>query len=630
MALEYINLDLYLRVSGDELIVEARGPDGEWAQTYTPLADLQLEDLELHYLKPRVILANISSDEIHKVGYLLGNVLLSGDVKELYSDLFKKIVIGSGICLRLLLHFVGNAQRIAFLPWEAVMYENQPILSDPRQSIARTVDLADPIPSLAESPSTYRILWLISQPIDYVEMNLEEEARDVRKTLDRLVQKGLVEFQVRENLTPLQLENELRNGNYHTFYFSGVSSYDNTGKAFLLLVDENKKSSMVSAQKFTTMLRGTNIDIIFFNSGDGMIGRNEFGIAEAAMQSGVPIVISHNFMALTTEGSVLARAFFESVVKTNSVDRALFEARRQLAQTKTLETTWPNVILYYRTIDSQFWSGESGYMIETFIRDGELVSEAKRTDKFNANQFAERIENANEGIKKILAEGDQAKARALIAKANDAITNQDANLAGNYLSEASEFIVTTIRNQERIQEKQQREAWSRWTVLAIAALLMFTVIGLAYFLRDDWIPEMTIPVIGIPVSVIVWSFIGGVAAILQEFVATRRSAEPPTVDYEWLLWRPVVGVVMGSSLYLAIRGGLLVLGQGGEVTSSYILWLLAFIGGFSDKFAELVYDMVVRRFTNKNGDNKKSEPSDDAKASTLGEVSQSKENEEEK
>jgi hypothetical protein len=157
-----------------------------------------------------------------------------------------------------------------------------------------------------------------------------------------------------------------------------------------------------------------------------------------------------------------------------------------------------------------------------------------------------------------------------------------------------------------VQVEQKRESRARWTVLGVSIVLLLVIVALGYALRDVWEPDMSIPVVSLPVSVLVWSFVGGVAAMLQAFVGTK-SGESKPVSYEWLLWRPVVGVIMGSVVYLTVAGGLIILGQGDAATlaqtrNTHVLWVLAFLGGFSDRFAILVFDNIVRAVSKSNGE----------------------------
>lgn len=79
-----------------------------------------------------------------------------------------------------------------------------------------------------------------------------------------------------------------------------------------------------------------------------------------------------------------------------------------------------------------------------------------------------------------------------------------------------------------------------------------------------------------------------------------------------MIGRPIVGVIMGSVVFLAVATSLSAIGAevpenaagvantgnaGQEAAKPYLLWALAFIGGFSDKFAILLFDNLVGKFT---------------------------------
>jgi len=258
---------------------------------------------------------------------------------------------------------------------------------------------------------------------------------------------------------------------------------------------------------------------------------------------------------------------------------------------------WLNPVLLMRSQEGKFFGGEAAYTIETFIRGGSLVSEAKARGEFDAAAFVGKIDATRQSISTIRSVSDQFKAKDLIDDAELEIRTSNWTIATQKLAEASSHIYLVIKNEERDLVDQRHDRQARWTVLGISVFLLTAVAALAFALRDIWTPDMTIPVIALPVAVVVWSFVGGVAAMLQAFVGTKLP-DPKPISYEWLLWRPVVGVILGSVVYLVIAGGLFVLGQVDVTTAqnrnTYVLWALAFLGGFSDKFAILVFDTVVR------------------------------------
>ena len=110
-----------------------------------------------------------------------------------------------------------------------------------------------------------------------------------------------------------------------------------------------------------------------------------------------------------------------------------------------------------------------------------------------------------------------------------------------------------------------------------------------------------IPVIGIPTSVLIWASIGSLAAILYRFYA--RQPGRMRKEYRWLIARPIIGIIMGALMYLAVLAGYIVIGTSSgqlpplDTTHPEIFWIVAFLGGFSDKFFEAIIENLVGRFS---------------------------------
>jgi hypothetical protein len=129
----------------------------------------------------------------------------------------------------------------------------------------------------------------------------------------------------------------------------------------------------------------------------------------------------------------------------------------------------------------------------------------------------------------------------------------------------------------------------------IAAL--FTTGGLVAYgagagLDKNWV----IPILSIPVTVILWSFIGSLAAMLYRF--NQSSDTEMSNPLRWLFTRPLTGMVMGLLVYLFIKGALIVTGSTISfltLGSQEVIWLLAFFAGFSDRFCDFVLNLIVGR-----------------------------------
>jgi len=147
---------------------------------------------------------------------------------------------------------------------------------------------------------------------------------------------------------------------------------------------------------------------------------------------------------------------------------------------------------------------------------------------------------------------------------------------------------------------------ARWIGVLVSLL---SLAGIGFFLRfadtTNLNGDTAPPVLGVPWCVLFWSFVGSFAAILYRFTnAGDQELEDPL---RWLFSRPLTGVVMGSITYLVIKAGFLTLGtsprEGVTLGNNDVMWLLAFLAGFSDRFAESLLQTLVGRFGGeKNGE----------------------------
>jgi len=101
----------------------------------------------------------------------------------------------------------------------------------------------------------------------------------------------------------------------------------------------------------------------------------------------------------------------------------------------------------------------------------------------------------------------------------------------------------------------------------------------------------------IPLPVLLWSAIGSFTAILYRF---NNSGEIELQDpLRWLFTRPLTGVVMGIIAYFAVLIGLIAIGSkdlSSTVGKTEVLWLIAFISGFSDRFADGLLKSLIGHF----------------------------------
>jgi serine/threonine protein kinase len=154
------------------------------------------------------------------------------------------------------------------------------------------------------------------------------------------------------------------------------------------------------------------------------------------------------------------------------------------------------------------------------------------------------------------------------------------------------------------QKAQMGESRLRWIVPVIIGVYIVSIVAVVLYGGKIWTSTTAIPILGVPVSVLVWAAVGSLAAILYRFYKSRPGRVSDEV--KWLIARPIIGIIMGALAYLAVVSGIFILsGATGtiSVTTSArpeLLWILAFLGGFSDRFFEGIIQRILGQFNEEN------------------------------
>jgi hypothetical protein len=176
----------------------------------------------------------------------------------------------------------------------------------------------------------------------------------------------------------------------------------------------------------------------------------------------------------------------------------------------------------------------------------------------------------------------------------------------------------------RMRLGQMKAAWAqvksnlekRQTVLQRAAIL-FALVTLAFIilnLAPNFIQGMElnlsayiVPVVNVPLYVIFWSAMGSSSAVLYR---VNRAIDVEREDPgRLLITQPIIGTVLGTVSYLIVHLGLLTLASDMTGTSMrsleplvsspksmFFFSLIAFLVGFSDRFADTLLRSLVGRF----------------------------------
>jgi hypothetical protein len=178
-----------------------------------------------------------------------------------------------------------------------------------------------------------------------------------------------------------------------------------------------------------------------------------------------------------------------------------------------------------------------------------------------------------------------------IGNAYEATTEQELRIIDMSLSRI-ENALTAYKN-----EKRRRGQIRLFAV--IVSLLGLIGIGVAIWICTlrGVTDTYEINILKLPVQVLFWSIIGSFAAILYRF--THAGDSELNEPLRWLFARPLTGIIMGAVAYLVLKVGLVTI-QGDQSTASLggkeVVWLIAFLAGFSDRFSDVLLRNVVGRF----------------------------------
>lgn len=132
------------------------------------------------------------------------------------------------------------------------------------------------------------------------------------------------------------------------------------------------------------------------------------------------------------------------------------------------------------------------------------------------------------------------------------------------------------------EDKDRKRRIQNYVLTGMAITILFFAIGLfiLYKMGVTWNDIRGYPLLGIPLGVALWSFIGSFAAMLQQFY------QKPIYEFgnplKWIIIRPVLGVLMGSAIYLAFSNGF---GINVNVGNGGLSYMVAFFVGLSDSFS---------------------------------------------
>jgi hypothetical protein len=159
------------------------------------------------------------------------------------------------------------------------------------------------------------------------------------------------------------------------------------------------------------------------------------------------------------------------------------------------------------------------------------------------------------------------------------------------------------------REKNEQKGQQQWRVVNIGVILSY-IAGLLFLMFyaaifNPQLEKLEIPFFAIPLWAIIWGATGSLSAILYRFYTVRKRVQF-FQESQWLIARPLIGILMSAVAYLAVQAGFVIVG--GDATDSSVplsenarrtTSLVCFLAGFSDKaYLSLINLLIERTFGN--------------------------------
>ena len=218
-------------------------------------------------------------------------------------------------------------------------------------------------------------------------------------------------------------------------------------------------------------------------------------------------------------------------------------------------------------------------------------------------QLWERIDIAQKEIK--INVPNMPIAQELIKKLEKA---RNELLAGKRNYEEAERSISEVELRIAVVERAKGDNW------AAIALFLYEIIWAAlftsFFLMTSQATEITNIIL--VTSSAIWGGIGGIAgAFYALWKHVARDVDFSKQYYLWYITNPIMGLILGAFIYLAIQGGLLSMTAETsiqDITSPFIIYLFAFIVGYQQNVAWGLVRRVVQVFQLSGGSERSSTP----------------------
>jgi len=359
--INYLNFDLQVESTGQDYRAHVlSSPAGEAeARFRSPFSEGEIERFFAQASETHVRRADVQMKELVKdFGQRLFEAVFTEEVLVCFRRSFDQAQEKEmGLRLRLRLK---NVPELAALPWE-YLYQassNRPLVLSKKTPVVRYLDLPEPPPPLRVT-LPINVLVMISSPLDYPQLNADQEWFNLKAAFHKLESKGLVRVERLEEATLAQLQKKLQEHEFHIFHFIGHGNFDQeTQEGVLIFEDEEGKGRAESGQQVATILHDhATLRLAVINACMTATGASSdpfAGLAQSLIQQGLPAVIAMLFPVQDDTAVTFTDNFYYFLTDGYPLEAALAETRKAIfAKGNVVE--WGTPVLFMRSPDGHLF-----------------------------------------------------------------------------------------------------------------------------------------------------------------------------------------------------------------------------------------------------------------------------------
>lgn len=299
-----------------------------------------------------------SAVDPRELGRKLFRSLFRGDIRSCFDISVERVDSSDspGLCLRLIFDpREPGCAGIAALPWE--------LLYDPsgrgflgrrqRSPIVRFLEVPTPVRRPPDG-GPLRVLLALADAEDLPPLDAEIE----RRAAERWGLRPGVEVEILTSATLDGLRSRLRDADFHVLHFTGHGEHRDDGTGQLLFRGDDGGARPVTGGFLAELLDGCrSLRLVVLNACySGSIPRRDgldpfAGVATALVRGGLPAVVAMQFPISDRAATRFARGFYGSLSRGATVEAAMVEGRREIAEPADSGLEWATPALYLRKMD---------------------------------------------------------------------------------------------------------------------------------------------------------------------------------------------------------------------------------------------------------------------------------------